>query len=115
MLTFEYLCISVFEFEFEFEFLNLNLNLCGNAAPHSLLDEEIHVVVGQKLELYFCVPQKRVPSLARCLCSSALGQGRSFLCTSCESMAVVFYCVPELLTKQGLVAIVAVIFVRILF
>ena len=36
------------------------LHLCGNAATHALLDEEIHVAVCQELELGVGVFEKRV-------------------------------------------------------
>ena len=53
------------------------LHLCGNAATHALLDEEIHVAVCQELELGVGVFKKRVPSSAQGLCSSGLGPSRS--------------------------------------
>ena len=38
------------------------LHLCGNAATHALLDEEIHVAICQELELGAGVFEKRVPT-----------------------------------------------------
>ena len=38
------------------------LHLCGNAATHALLDEEIHVAVCQELEFNVGVFEKRVPT-----------------------------------------------------